>query len=502
MPDQRRSWVRLRTDPRAPVAAACALWLVRYLIAIGLRVDRAPFWAGWFDQGKYIESATAFARGDLSAAHHWYPLLYSLLAAPFAILPDAFLLPDLLLFAWFFCSLRGLFAMFGVGRWTALLILVATSLVIDGTAGLWVVPWTTTLSAALIVAAMVLIVDMADADPPTVGRTGRRQRALGLLLGAMPLARPTDALLSAVLALAAGAILWRRGRLTIASVVRLVAGALCVAVPYALLYLAIYGASPTGYMIEAARQGFTFGDLPWKSYVLLVTARPWYPDAPSLVEGLPWVIPGVAGLALAAWRSPTGDRQRLVLALFCLTAVPYSLLFLAYTDLQPSGLWRFNNVHYFKWLLPFFGLGAWLWAKAMLTRRDRLAALVTLVAVMLPACVRILPRPVDDGVPARLLLFKGRADRDWNEAYFASAVVTDRAGPMRNVREFHQLPDRQGERAVAITRLFLAGPVRNDAGEPMPYARDEKPTNRFAERMSVGIPCWFKPSACDLPQGR
>lgn len=490
-----------------PAVAACGLWLLRYWIAYGFHLRRAPYWQGWFDQGKYAESAFAFARGDLTAAHHWYPLAYPLLAAPFVgLFPgDPFFLVDCLLFGGVFVGFSSAIGRLGVGPWQALLVLVLTSLIVDRTAGLWIIPWTTTLSAALIWAALALSLDLLERRSGTAAAKGtpspRLPFALGLAGGAIPLCRPTDLLPAALILLMTAALLWRRGRLMWRDVGLVSGGAAAIVLPYALLYLAMYGAAPSRYMVEAARQGFAFADLPWKAYVLLVTARPWYPDAPSIVEAMPWIVPGLAGLILLALRGPSGRAGQRAWVVIVLAAIAYSLPFLAYTDLQPSGLWRFNNAHYFKWLFPLLGAGLLAWVAALADRRRTASSLALLGVVVLPAFVRVVPRRVDDDVPARLLTFSGRTDRDWNEAYFTPSVIVDRLGTMNNVRQFHQLPDDRGVRAVAITRLFDAMPRRFDPGESPPYWLREAPVDRFAAAVEVGWPCWFVPRSCDAALG-
>ncbi|WP_174291110.1 hypothetical protein [Sphingomonas bacterium] len=491
------------SSPAAATVAAGALWVLRYWIAYGLHLRSPPHWSAWADQGLYLESATAFAHADLAVVHHWYPLAYALLAAPFTTIVsgDPFFLPDLLLFGGLFYSLAAVAKAFDIGPWTTLLILIATTLVVDRTSELWLIPWTTNLSAALAWAGFALVVRIVHPATPD-DQTWRAEAALGLVAAALPAARPIDAMLSAILVLTAGVALWRQRRLTIGRIGHVAAGTLVVVIPYGALYLSIYGPAPTRYMVELSRQGFALGDLPWKAYVVLVTAKPWFPQAPSMIEELPWLIVGVAGLLLAAMRSPRGSRRRFVLGLFGAMAVPYTLLFLAYTDLQPSGLWRFNNAHYFKWMMPFVGIGAWLWAGSIITGRQRWLAVLLAVVVTLPAFVRILPRPVEDGVPARLLIFKGRTDRDWDEAYFAKSVIVDSRGALHNVQQFHQLPDAGGERAVAITRLFASSPTRSDPRERAADRSGQKPVARFGETISLGLPCWFPQRACELADPR
>lgn len=477
-------------------AAAAALWVARYAYAFGLGFRQAPQWASWFDQGKYLQSVQAFAHGDLGTTSHWYPAAYPLLAAPFArFFPlEPFFLPDLILFGLacvgFTRALRPL-----VGRWTAALIFTASLLILDNTALFWLEPWTTTLSATLIWWLLVALVDLVF--PREARPTSRNLITLGVLAGALPLVRPSDALVSIVV-LAITAFLLLRSKLPLVTSVAWIAlGGVAIVLPFGLLHIAIHGPNPGGYISAGRNQGFAFADLPWRSYVLLITPRPWFPDGQSLIEGLPLLVPGAAGLIVIA--ATAGRHARRWIVIVAAVAVPYVATYLAYTDLQPPGLWRFNNAHYFKWLFPLFGFGLWWWLGSFGRLRTGLVALAALCVVMVPACFRLLPVPASEDQPARMLLFRGGTDRQWSDAYFASSVVTDSAGSLVNVGQFHQIPDAKGERAISVTRPFAARARRLDPGEAAPYRGWQRPYGRYGTRISFGLPCWLDPGPCRLP---
>ena len=71
-------------------AAAVVFFAALYVLATIKQASATSYGASWFDQGMYLRSARAFAAGDLDPRLHWYPPLYSLLAAPFVgLLPSA-----------------------------------------------------------------------------------------------------------------------------------------------------------------------------------------------------------------------------------------------------------------------------------------------------------------------------------------------------------------------------------------------------------------------------
>jgi hypothetical protein len=478
---------------------AGVLWLLRYAIAFGVPFQRPPQWTSWFDQGKYLLSAQAFAKGDLAPASHWYPAAYPLLASPFArLVPnEPFFIPDMILFALACIGFARVVRPLGMSRWVAAAIFTASTLVLDNTALFWLEPWTTTLSGTLIWWLLAAVIGVLFPPERRPAPTGRALALIGALAGALPLVRPSDALVSMCALTFTTILLYRRKKLTVAGPAWIALGGLAIVLPLALLHLAINGPQFGGYIMAGRNQGFAFADLPWRAYVLLITPRPWFPEGRSLVEGLPLLVPGAAGLIVLAAH---GREVRVWIALIAAVVIPYAALYLAYTDLQPPGLWRFNNAHYFKWLFPLFGLGLWFWLGSFGRVRTAVVAAAALVAMLLPSCFRMLPRSVPDDQPARMLLFRGDPTRSWSEAYFAPAVVADSEGSLVNVGQFHQVPDVYGERAITVTRPFAAHPRRRDPGETPPYQGWQPPYARYGARVSFGLPCWLDPKPCRLYQ--
>ncbi|MBL7439168.1 hypothetical protein INQ32_25735, partial [Escherichia coli] len=96
-----------------------------------------------------------------------------------------------------------------------------------------------------------------------------------------------------------------------------------------------------------------------------------------------------------------------------LAALLYTAMMLAYVDLVPSGMWRFFNAHYFKWLFPMVALFTWL----LLTWRD-LRGLAVVAVLVLLASFRVVPRPAMPQEPAKALAFAAPA-APWQDVYFA-----------------------------------------------------------------------------------
>jgi hypothetical protein len=317
----------------------------------------------------------------------------------------------------------------------------------------------------------------------------RRPFLLGLLAASVPLFRPTDAIVSgiclgwAVVAdLLASRLGWR-------DLVRVAAGAALLLVPYGALHLAIYGPHPTPYMIHSRVIGFTAHNPIWRAFVLLIEPRKWFFDGQGLLGRLPWLVLAFAG-TLTAWRR--GGPAALLSA--CLIA--YSLLMLAYVDLLPTGLWRYYNVHYFKWTFPGFGLLAWLLIGELRARSA--LGWAALAFVFLLSCIRVTPRPAAADEPALAIDMPGIAATEANTSRVHQLAVRDSAGEMgQENMAMRSLPFPLGDgvRILGLKRDFV-GDVAWVPGRGMVMPPDAPPERRWAEQIGFGYPCWLPPHPC------
>ena len=310
-------------------------------------------WWLWWDQSHYLRSLRAFADGNLAPGEHWHPPGYALIGAPFSRLLWAhpFFLVNL---ACLLATAR-LFVAFaarvGVGPLVAGLIFAGVTLVDNQMLNTWVVPWTTTPVAVCLWAMLVVAADHLTGRPRPV--------ILGLLPGAVLLFRPSDLIVPGlILAVIAGseALSWWQAPMARPAVLRRVAilgaaGLAGAAVPLG-VHLAIFGLHASPYMQASTNIGFSLHAFGWKAFVLLIEPRGWYGDGTGLLARHPWIALTVIGLpfALAA-----GAAMRLML----LAILGQLAMYVAYVDLLPTGLWRYGNIHYWKWMLPGLGLAAW-----------------------------------------------------------------------------------------------------------------------------------------------
>ncbi|MBO1361955.1 hypothetical protein J2D73_19415 [Acetobacter sacchari] len=466
-------------------------------------------WWGWFDQSNYFKSTVALAHGDLRPEQHWYPFGYALIGAPFVWLGrQVYFLPDLICLL---LAARGFISFArtcGVASTSAMLLFLLGTCSSHSIRSAWAEPWNTTLAAALIWNALALsareISTIGNRCDTSAAREGALSLALlGAILAFMPVTRPTDVTLAGPIGLTTlGALYLQRGSIAnkIVRSITLIGGCLLIWIACAALYLSIYGFHPTQYMIVSRNMGFRLEGLGWKTYILLLTPRPWFPDGAGLLERLPWIAPGLAGLIVAPF---VADRKgRWVLALLSVLITGYSLLFFSYVDLIPAGLWRYNNVHYFKWLLPGLALLGFIACRALTGVNWRLAA-AALAGVYLATCIRFLPyRTLPDAAPIWMVQ-KSEPPPSWPDAYFEHSVLHDNQQAWRNINDFRAMPDSQGERWIALRAPF-SGIVRREqmkngqavAGtETLPDAS----SNELYWGMQLGFrldPCWLPPYAC------
>ena len=503
MPDTSQPAIAIRA-PRAAVSwktpdmavaggvilAACyVIWYLRFPDRPGNRTDFPIGWWGWFDQSETLASTRAFAHGVLDASQHFYAFGYSLLGAPFYRFSPShpFFLVDLA------CLLLTYGAVLAFGRRIGLPTAAGAVLFLLVTVpdaflfSEWVIPWNTTVTAALIW--LLLATSAAWLDGV------RRPIILGLLAGAIPTVRPTDLLFAApCLAAVLLADIRRPLRSQFVGWLRIaLSGAVPVAA-YVLLHLAIYGPHPSQYMIVAGDIGFTLHDLWWKAYVIFVEPRAWFMDGEGLLRRAPWIALAIAGVVPALLRG----RATALLAIVLLLQAG---LYCAYVDLVPLGFWRYNNVHYWVWAIPGYGLLA-----AMLLRdlawspgRRRLAA-ASLVVTLAVLCIHINPRPVAEDTPAQMLDFSG-AVPGFDQSYFAPLTLVDARGALMNLRQMRAFPIPGGMRVVAMRRSFF-GPVAWQAGHAPADTAMAQPARRSGIGFTLGRPCWLPFMRCRFDVSR
>ncbi len=484
---------------------------LRMLTASG---SASPGWMSWADQDHYFVSAQAWAHGKLDASLHHYPPGYSLMGAPFVRLlkVQAFAVPDLL------CLMACLILFAALGRrllpdmpgWRAACVaaFLYSTLSSPVLRNVWIVPWNTTGAAPFGFAALLATLRLCEAPGLVTAAV------LGGLLGIMAGIRPTDAAILAVVCAAyAVTQLARAGLRKLLGLAGVGGAAICLgAAPLALAHLAVHGASGGDYLAKSANIGFEWRLLPLRWVTLVLDPHPLLPEGTGLAEALPWIGPGLAGLLLMTTMSGKCEREwRLIGAAIVL----HWCLYLAYRDLQPYGLWRFYNLHYFKWTFPFLLLAALRLAAALARRRQRSMAILAVAC----AAPMLLWQPIGrrEAAPASTIRAGGdgsmRLDPglagvsealflpllgSWHDIYLGHATVTAGRAVYRNTWDFKLQPVAGGALLQPL-RPFMSGPMTFQAATGTSLGGGD--VVRISETLRLGLPCAILPwrMGCQTP---
>ncbi len=380
------------------LAVVALVYLAAYRLhdlypGIGDGANRDGWWT-WSDQLKYLRQAEAIAAGEVNAETYFYPLGYSLLAAPFVrwMPAHAFLLPDLALVLgaaamWWKLGRRWLSAaeVLGVG---VVFVVTHSWLLADSV----VVPWNTLATQLTMLAGVWVVVR----DEPLAGAGGREGRRVWILAGlaaATYWVRPVDVVaFGPLLAWAVWRIPTWWGRVRCG-----VAAGLVMTVAWAMvggLNLKVFGSWRTPY--EAASMetvGFFGYPVSYKFFWLFLEGMPLFGEVePGLLWRYPWmwwVVP-----AAVWWVRKDGGGGAAAVGAVGVNA----LVYLNYNDLTPAGIYRFTLIHYVAWWFPLMFLAVVAAAKSVAVEGGARSfgkwAVAGLVVVVMGAGVRLEPRVV------------------------------------------------------------------------------------------------------------
>ena len=318
-------------------------------------------WWGWFDQSQYLKAANALYGLDFSTDQYFYPPLYSALGAVFLVFSPnhPFFLINLICLLWFIYVFICLCDRY-LPRVVSIFLLFASTIFELTLFENFVIPWTTSLSAALLATGILGLIWVQEIK---AGKRSHLHSWQAFLvagsLGLMVPTRPIDALIGIVIGCA---FVWSYYSLpkTVGTqqhlprfLISIVFGALVGPAIFIGFNLWVHGAPLGNYLQVAGSNGFWIADLAEKFYSIWLNAQPLYGEAGAgLIQHYPWLFLSFAGLV---WIVLRGD---FVLRTIAIAITLFFVLYLPYGDLLPSGIWRFLNIHYFKWTIPFFALFA------------------------------------------------------------------------------------------------------------------------------------------------
>jgi hypothetical protein len=356
-----------RYYPAIIVLSSIAFYCFFYLTNGALPGNNDPLgWWGWFDQGQYLKGALALSQGDFAPESHYYPPLYPFLGSLFIkALPlhPFFFINGLafILFTYCFITISTRYCSF----WLSLALYAASVYFNRPIMSTFVVPWSTACTITVFSVALLLFAFLEDHPRLSLRRLNQTALMLSLAFGLLALARPIDALLAIVFfpaflilcyvndpGLTVKARLWRG--LPLSAI--LLIGPILSACLFFWFNTKVFGSAFGGYFNATANgSGYFPFELAKKTLSLISDSYSLYlaPRA-SLLTHYPWLAFSIAGMVLSVWR---GD---VILKTLCAAIIVHFSLYAPYGDLLPNGMWRFVNIHYFKWMLPYLALFAWL----------------------------------------------------------------------------------------------------------------------------------------------
>jgi hypothetical protein len=420
-----------------------------------------------------------------------------------------FQIPDLICLvaaAWLFALLAERLA--ASPRWTrgmGALVFLGTLLASPKLLDAWIVPWSTTPATPLIFGCLLAALHFEE-------RPTARTAFIAALVGvSIILFRPADVVVFlAIVPFMLRVLLCSpgSGRAKLKIVGAAIAGALPPLIVLLAVHCTVFGLMPGAYL--GSNAGFEWRLLPLRWVTLFINSRPLFPEGPGLAQTFPWILPGIAGMVAIPLISSRRDRGRHLLVVAAVAI--YCAVYLAYRDLHPQGLWRYNNYHYFKWTLPIFAFYGVFWIVDIVAsnRRSRLIVPGALAVVALfswraewraPASayssgdavvsgahqliLRHGPWSVDAGV-----LFGTVGKPEWGSIYFADQVIRIGGETFHLNADFKIFPVAAG--------LLLAPLRRLPAGEavisfdPGITVDPNIPPVIGRQRVVFGLPCWSR----------
>lgn len=330
-------------------------------------------WWGFWDQSRYLISASALAHGDFSVDSHRYPLGYALLAAPFTLFMrnHAFYFVNAVCLsasAYFFGKISEIF---GVSKLVSLLLFVLGFASSAAMLDTLVVPWNTIPTMTYIYAA--LYISIREREP---GRGG--MALVGMCFALTVTTRPGDGFILIPIA-SYLAYRYARRKDILPALGEIIAGAataLVIIGLYACLYYRIYGLSLMPYMERQSQfLGYDYRYYFEKLYAMMKDPVPIYGTGRGFIQELPWIIVAIPSVIFGCSR--LGTRWIAVIGVTATTVAVYTF----YVDYTPINMWLYGVVHYYSLTPPILALAALQTVLICARRRRLLLPAVAIIAL-------------------------------------------------------------------------------------------------------------------------
>lgn len=331
-------------------------------------------WFGWFDQSQYLRAAIAFGVGDFSPASHYYPPLYPYIGHLFyGLMPrDPFFFincTSFVVFSYVFVKVASRY----IGFILSLLAFYYSVAFHYETMKHFVIPWTTSITVISYSICILCLSNLKSGNATEKQAYIIYPAMMSAAMGLLGLARPIDAVLAAVFFSSYGLMVLRRDsgnlskRKLIDTVAIFLAGPVLAIAIFAVFNDKVFGNVLGGYLNSTAgSSGYFFTELFQKSVSLLFDSGSLFAvPGEGIVEHYPWIALSFAAIALAFF---VGDA---VLITVAIALVVQFCIYAPYGDLLPVGVWRYGNIHYFKWGIPYLMLFAVVALRWCVPSKDR-----------------------------------------------------------------------------------------------------------------------------------
>jgi hypothetical protein len=357
-------------------------------------------WWGWFDQGQYWKSAKAFISFDLTPSSHFYPPLYPLIGALFIPTTELhpFYVVNFMLMAGYFLLIYRLFRPH-IGPTPAALIILAGMLGYPIVALQWIIPWTSTLSAFLIASALFLLdrFDRLRKSVATARALSGNAFLFGLVIGTQIPVRPADIATVApaaitYAALTAAMTFQKDMKQSLTSAGAGVAG-FAVPVLFSLTFNLLSAGTLAGtyFQTVTGQIGFDPTQIPERLFSLIIVSQAYFLEFDADWVSVIPIYFGIVVFAIVCIAFPAPLFMRVAGCMMIVHLLVYS----SYRDSVPTGMFRFFNIHYYKWMFPIaFGLVAYHLRPATFRKHGVLAALGGATATLLILSVSVSPKDI------------------------------------------------------------------------------------------------------------
>ena len=433
-------------------------------------------WLGWFDQGHYLRAVKAIERIDLSASAYYYPPLYQFLAHITNIFSktDDFLIIDAACFLIYMASLLWVgLRMYGIA--ICIVPLAFFLFYPVPTLDQWIIPWTTSLSAAL-QGIMVAIYAHFEYRPKKFTLNIKADLALSFLFflsyGAIFATRPLEVFVFFPLALiffckAFLPLAIKERRNAAGFLLATILGGIALPLSYLTFNRIVFGQWFGGYFDNVGSSGYQLSFFLEKAVSLIRDGGSLFLEPKSALSDHIQILFAALPIVLATALAGSG-YPRIIAATICLNFAVY----IPYGDLLPYGLFNYSNVHYFKWAIPWCAVIAsgqlLVWIKDLAARRWLTPAvglaISCLFAVAMAGAKIVVPQfdyvyenidsdtnsvAVDFGETKRFRIVDlATAPQEFDKVYMGNFRLWVDGVPKRSIRDFRALPAPWGIRIL------------------------------------------------------